>query len=129
MSKIHVVKAVILKKNSEVLISKRKKYLLQGGLWEFPGGKVETGESSIDALTRELREELAISVINPTPFLKFNYNYPEIEIYMDVWMVKKFSGGAKGNEGQTIAWVPIENLTSYKFPAANDCILDKIKMI
>jgi len=98
-------------------------------LWEFPGGKVEVGELPVDALRRELEEELAISVIDPTPFMKFDFDYPEKQIFMDVWMVKNFSGDAIGNEGQDIAWVSIDELISYKFPAADDRILENIKML
>jgi 8-oxo-dGTP diphosphatase len=61
--------------------------------------------------------------------MKFDFDYPEKKILMDVWMVKNFSGDAIGNESQDIAWVPIDELISYKFPAADDHILESIKML
>jgi 8-oxo-dGTP diphosphatase len=129
MNRLHVVLGLIVSSNHKILISKRKKHLFQGCLWEFPGGKVEAGESSVDGLIRELKEELTISVIDPTPFMEFDFDYPEKQIFMDVWMVKKFSGNVTSNEDQDIVWVPIDELTSYKFPAANDRILENIKML
>jgi|TARA_B110000444_G_scaffold182702_1_gene171581 8-oxo-dGTP diphosphatase len=129
MNRVHVVIGLILGSNDKILISKRKKHLFQGGLWEFPGGKVEAGESSLDALRREIKEELGIFIIDSTPFMKFDFDYPEKQIFMDVWVVKKFSGDATGNEGQVIVWVPIDKLSSYKFPAADDCILENIKKL
>mgnify|MGYP001163005842 FL=1 len=129
MNRVHVVVGLIVRSNHKILISKRKKHLFQGCLWEFPGGKVEVGELPVDALRRELEEELAISVIDPTPFMKFDLKKKKKQIFMDVWMVKNFSGDAIGNEGQDIAWVPIDKLISYKFPAADDRILENIKML
>ena len=129
MNRVHVVVGLIVRSNHKILISKRKKNLFQGCLWEFPGGKVEVGESSVDALRRELKEELTISVINPTPFMEFDFDYSEKQIFMDVWMVKNFSGDAIGNEGQDIAWVQIDELISYKFPAEDDRILENIKIL
>jgi 8-oxo-dGTP diphosphatase len=61
--------------------------------------------------------------------MEFDFDYPEKQIFMDVWMVKEFSGNATGNEGQDIVWVPTDELISYKFPAANDRILENIKML
>jgi len=129
MIQSHIVLAIILKNERQILIAKREEKLFQGGFWEFPGGKVETGESSNKALYRELREELNISIIEASPLLKFEYEYPEKLLLLDVWVVNSFSGEATGNEGQTVTWIPIDELSSYQFPAANKRILDAINKL
>jgi len=78
-------------------------------------------------LFRELKEELAISVLEMRPFIKLEHEYPERSIILDVWMVEKFTGNARGNEGQTIAWVSIDQLNQYQFPEANRLIVDKLQ--
>lgn len=127
MLKIYVVAAVILTKNKQILIAKRSDSKPQGGFWEFPGGKIERDETPTEGLFRELKEELAISVLEMRPFIKLEHEYPERSIILDVWIVEKFTGNARGNEGQTIAWVSIDQLNQYQFPEANRLIVDKLQ--
>jgi len=122
-----VVAAVIWAKNKKILITKRPDNKPQGGFWEFPGGKIERDETPTEGLFRELKEELAISVLEMRPFVKLEHEYPERSIILDVWMVEKFTGNARGNEGQTIAWVSIDQLNQYQFPEANRLIVDKLQ--
>ncbi len=129
MLKIHVVAAVILAKNKQVLIARRSKNKPQGGFWEFPGGKIEKDETAIEALSRELKEELAISVLEMKSFIKLEHEYPERSIILDVWMVEKFTGNARGNEGQTIAWVSVDQLNQYEFLEANRLVVDKLQTL
>ena len=110
-------------KIDEVLISKRPKGALQGDLWEFPGGKIETEEAEFDALRRELKEELDINVSVAEKVLQFSHKYPEELIVFSVWYVRDFNGNASGKEGQKIAWVSCEKLKEYSFPIANASIL------
>lgn len=127
MLKIYVVAAVIWAKNKKILITKRPDNKPQGGFWEFPGGKIERDETPTEGLFRELKEELAISVLEMRPFIKLEHEYPERSIILDVWIVEKFTGNARGNEGQTIAWVSIDQLNQYQFPEANRLIVDKLQ--
>ena len=127
MLKIYVVAAVIWAKNKKILITKRPDNKPQGGFWEFPGGKIERDETPTEGLFRELKEELAISVLEMRPFVKLEHEYPERSIILDVWIVEKFTGNARGNEGQTIAWVSIDQLNQYQFPEANRLIVDKLQ--
>ncbi len=127
MLKIYVVAAVILTKNKQILIAKRPDNKPQGGFWEFPGGKIERDETPTEGLFRELKEELAISILEMRPFIKLEHEYPERSIILDVWIVEKFTGNARGNEGQTIAWVSIDQLNQYQFPEANRLIVDKLQ--
>ena len=121
---IHVAVGVVINDLNRILISYRLKHLHQGGLWEFPGGKVKAGESVEFALKRELNEELGIEVIEAEPLLKIKYNYSDRQVLLDVWKIKKFAGVVEGREGQQFVWVERSKLSNYEFPAANSEILD-----
>ncbi|MBV1931614.1 MAG: 8-oxo-dGTP diphosphatase MutT [Porticoccaceae bacterium] len=128
IARIHVVAGVIYNpERDKILIAKRPADSHQGGLWEFPGGKVAAGELAYQALCRELREELAIGVTAATPLLSESYDYPDKNIQLESWIVEGFTGSATGNEGQEIAWVALSDLGAYDFPAANRSILDQIR--
>lgn len=116
---IHVAVGVIENRNGGILISRRNTNAHQGGLWEFPGGKVEHGETSRDALSRELREELGVTVRNAVPLIKIKHSYTDLNVLLDVWRVISYSGKPFGFEGQSIAWVKSCRLEKYAFPAAN----------
>ncbi len=116
---LHVAVGVIKNDQGHVLISLRHNSAHQGGLWEFPGGKVESGESTEQALKRELKEELGISAHILSPLIKTRHQYSDLNVLLDVWTVSRFSGSPTGLEGQRINWVCTEQLTDYNFPAAN----------
>lgn len=124
MSKlIHVAAAVIRDRRGHILIARRPDDKHQGGLWEFPGGKVEPGEPVADALARELHEELGIRVTSARPLILIPHHYPDKSVLLDVWEVDGFDGEAHGAEGQPVEWVTSEALDDYAFPAANAPIL------
>lgn len=110
-----------------MLIAQRPDHLHQGGKWEFPGGKIEQQEMPEDALSRELSEELDIDVISCHPLMNIRHDYPDKSITLDVWAVTDFSGIPKGNEGQIIKWVAMEDLDGYAFPDANHAIISLLK--
>ena len=127
MKEIHVVAAVIYAPAGDhILIARRPAHLHQGGLWEFPGGKVNGDETAFTALQRELREELAIVVKAALPLMEVSHRYPEKAVFLDIWEVREFSGEPRGNEGQEIAWVKIRELGSYSFPEANSGIVSAL---
>lgn len=117
--RLHVVAAVIVDTSGRILLAKRAKYRHQGGLWEFPGGKVETEEAPEQALVRELEEELGINATEFHPLITVAHDYPDRAVLLDVWRVTKFTGEPHGVEGQPVRWVAPDNLTHYPFPAAN----------
>lgn len=126
MACIHVAAAVIFGSDDRILIARRPDHVHKGGLWEFPGGKVEKDESVRVALVRELQEELAITVLSAEPLLKVRHDYPEKSVLLDVWKVTDFNGEARGNEGQAINWVSFGQLDEYQFPEANQPIIDEL---
>nr|WP_067298761.1 Nudix family hydrolase [Marinobacterium profundum] len=116
---IHVAAAVILDGDQRILLARRPDDKHQGGLWEFPGGKVEAGEPVRDALGRELHEELGIQVLSARPLIQIPHHYADKSVLLDVFVVDQFDGEAHGREGQPVRWVCAEQLSDYRFPAAN----------
>lgn len=125
---LHVVAAVISDQQGRVLIAKRPDDKHQGGLWEFPGGKVEKSETRQRALARELNEEIGITVKSCQPLIQFQYDYPDKSVLLDVWRVNDFSGEAHGREGQDIQWVNPTAFDDYEFPAANRPIITAARL-
>lgn len=124
--RVHVAVAVISNGDGHILIAKRPDHVHQGGFWEFPGGKVEAGETLEKALQRELHEELGIKVECCQPFIQVVHDYSDKQVLLDVWQVTGFSGDAVGREGQPIRWVEPAALSEYEFPAANSPILTRL---
>ena len=125
---LHVVAGVIRNENGEILLSRRPPGRHQAGKWEFPGGKVEAGETAQAALARELGEELGISASNLLPRIQVPYRYPDREIQLDVYDVLDYSGEPRGLEDQELTWVPLPELTRYEYPAANLPILTSLAL-
>jgi 8-oxo-dGTP diphosphatase len=123
MKLLQVAVGVVKNTEGQVLISLRAEALHQGGLWEFPGGKIELGESVEQALARELKEELAITVITSTPLITVKHHYPDLAVQLHVFLVEHFSGNAKSCVGQPCKWVNPAELASHAFPAANQPII------
>ena len=123
---IHVAAAVIEDGLGNIFLAKRPDDKHQGGLWEFPGGKVESGESPETALIRELDEEVGIQVTQCQPLIQVPYHYADKSVFLDVFRVTAFTGTAWGKEGQEVCWVPRSELDSYSFPAANQPILNAV---
>ena len=84
MKTVHVAVAVIENSAGDFLIAQRANHQHMGGYWEFPGGKVESGESIFAALQREIREEVALEIKSATPMLKIPFSYPDKKVLLDV---------------------------------------------
>jgi 8-oxo-dGTP diphosphatase len=123
---IHVA-AAIIHRNNQFLLSKRQSHQHQGDKWEFPGGKVESGESTEQALIRELKEEIDIDVTKASPFHQLSFSYPEKDVFLEFLLVTEFSGQERGLEGQQIAWFSKTELLALTFPDANVPVLAKIE--
>ncbi len=124
----HVVIAVIFNQHQQVLISLRGKDVHQGNLWEFPGGKVEIGESALQALKREIYEELNITIEKASPIKKISHHYHDKKILLDVWKIEAYSGMPQGQEGQAIKWQPINELKIDDFPRANISLIHSLQL-
>lgn len=126
--RVHVVAAVIRDAAQQILLALRPSAKHMGGLWEFPGGKCEVGESPQQALSRELQEELGIVTENPQPLIQVRHDYPDLHVLLDVYAVREFSGTAHGAEGQEVRWVAPSALSDYQFPAANRSIVTAARL-
>ena len=124
----HVAVAVIVNQNNEVLVALRPDYVHQGGLWEFPGGKVEAKENAYAALLRESKEELAIQIERAEPYLQVRHDYGDKSVLLDVWKVTQFSGEPYGVEGQLIKWHPLHDLNPEHFPEANMPVIRRLQL-
>ena len=123
MNRVHVAVGVILDRQQNILLTKRAADAHQGGLWEFPGGKVEDGEDLAVALRRELLEELGIAIGRTSPLISVQHDYADKAVLLDVHVVWDFAGEAVGLERQPLAWVCVQDLPDYEFPAANEPIV------
>lgn len=125
---VAVAAAVIHRSDDRFLISRRPRHLHQGGLWEFPGGKLEPGETPCQALHRELGEELGIRVQQAEPLIRVPWRYPDKAVVLEVWRVTAFAGEPRGREGQTLRWVDAMQLAELPFPAANQPIVTAARL-
>jgi 8-oxo-dGTP diphosphatase len=125
---IHVAAGAIFNDLGQVLLSLRPQHVHQGGLWEFPGGKIEAGEQVLAALTRELREELGIDLRQARPLIRVRHDYGDRCVLLDIWRVERFEGQARGREGQQLAWVEPEDLPRWPMPAADLPIVDAVRL-
>ncbi len=127
---IHVVAAIIRHPDDpeKIFISQRKSGQHLENLWEFPGGKVEQGESPYHALQRELYEEAGINIHAAQPFQSVRHRYPDKSILLDVWQVKSYSGEAHGKEQQNFEWVSLSKLADFDFPEADIPILKALQL-
>lgn len=128
MSPLQVAVGVVKNPEGKILISLRHADLHQGGLWEFPGGKIEALETAELALARELKEELNITVKVATPLITINHQYSDLTVQLKVFLVEQFSGEVKSCEGQPFKWVTPAELEDYAFPAANQSIITAARL-
>lgn len=120
---IHVAVGLVLD-NDRVFVAQRDQNAHQGGLWEFPGGKVDPGETVEAALSRELNEELGIFVDYAEPVMQIKHDYTDKIVLLDVWQIARYRGEPSGCEGQPVKWLAINELLAEQFPAANQAIVD-----
>ncbi|MGE0595782.1 MAG: (deoxy)nucleoside triphosphate pyrophosphohydrolase [Hyphomonadaceae bacterium] len=125
-----VAAAALIDPSGRVLITQRPQHKSLGGLWEFPGGKVEPGEAPEAALTRELREELDLTVEPDAlePFAFASHAYPDFHLLMPLYVAERWSGEPTldPNAAQAMAWTPIRDLRSYAMPPADIGLIERL---
>ena len=127
MKHLDVAVGVIVNQQNQILVALRDKHSPQGDLWEFPGGKREAGETWLQALSRELKEEIGIEVIQAAFFLELFHQYEKYSVSLNVWRVSEYAGEPHGAEGQPLRWVSVDELAGLRLPGANHPIVEKIK--
>lgn len=115
----HVVAGVIRDALGRILLARRTEGRDLAGLWEFPGGKVEPGESPQAALARELHEELGIHARVGPAVIRVPQQYPGKRLVLDVRVIEGYTGTPKGLDGQALAWAPPHKLADYPMPPAD----------
>ena len=124
MKTIRVVAAIIIEEG-KVFATQRGYGEFKDG-WEFPGGKIESGETPEQALVRELQEEVGITPIGATLFDKLEYQFPDRHITLWFWLVESWEGEPWGKEGQPGGWVSLHASDAEKFPPANAPVISRL---
>ncbi|MHB2017416.1 MAG: A/G-specific adenine glycosylase [Candidatus Xenobia bacterium] len=121
--------AAILNDAGEVLIQQRPPEGLLGGLWELPGGKQEAGEALSETVVRECREELGIAIAPEREIAVVKHAYTHFKVTLHAWLCRLVSGHPRPRAAQQLAWVPLDRLAEYPFPAANKRILAVLRQL
>ena len=115
--------------NGRVLIARRPPGKVLAGAWEFPGGKAQAGETRPQALARELKEELGITLIErPRPLIRVHHRYPFGAVLIDLWVVRRYGGELRGVEGQTLRWCPVDQLEDEDLLPADQPIIHALRL-
>ncbi len=123
-----MVAGVLDNARGEILVARRFDHAHQGGLWEFPGGKVEAAESPRVALARELDEELGVGVEAARPLIRVRHDYADVRVLLDVWRVTTWSGRIHGREGQSLKWLAAHALRELPMPAADEPVVTALRL-
>ena len=125
---IHVAAAVLIDRRGRILIAQRPAGKHLAGSWEFPGGKIEPGETRTAALARELKEELGVTIERPRPLLRLRHAYPYGEVLLDVWVVRRYRGEPRGLDGQALQWCSRRELPDVELLPADQPIVDALRL-
>lgn len=121
------VVAALIRDTDRVLICQRPAHKARGMLWEFVGGKVEPGESREEALIRECREELAITISVGDIFTEVTHTYPDLTIHLTVFNTEITAGVPRKLEHNDLRWITADELDRYAFCPADQSIVEKLR--
>jgi len=124
-----VVACALVDVDGRVLLARRPEGKKMAGLWEFPGGKLDPGETPEAALIRELKEELGIDVAAAclAPFAFASHDYETFHLLMPLFICRRWKGTPTSREGQTLAWVRATKLTEYEMPPADKPLIPLLR--
>jgi mutator protein MutT len=125
---VQVAVAVVIDRGGRVLIAQRPAGKHLAGAWEFPGGKIERGETRRQGLARELEEEIGITIEHPRPLMRLRHTYPTGEVLLDVWVVRRYRGEPRSLDGQGLLWCDREALTDAPLLPADRPILAALRL-
>lgn len=128
MPVVHVVAAALLDADGRVLLAQRPEGKHLAGYWEFPGGKVEPGETARDALQREIHEEIGVRIAMAEPLIRIPWHYAAKRILLDVYRVQAFDGVPHSCEGQPLKWVPATALDPHEMPEADHPVIHALAL-
>lgn len=126
MKRIEVAVGVMFNDQGQVLVGQRIVQDQYFEKWEFPGGKLEVGESPTQALARELKEELSIDVQSSQELMTLDHDYPDRQVRLYVRTVDAYSGQATSSEGQAIKWVALSALQELDFLQGNQPMIERL---
>ena len=126
MKKLQIAVGIIRNPQGEIFITQRAADSHMAHKWEFPGGKIEAGETPEEAVIRELQEEVGIAATSLHQFDKLEYQFPDRHITLWFWMVDGWEGEPWGKEGQPGQWMAQQTLDPQAFPPANEPIINKL---
>ena len=126
MGGLEVVAGALFDTTGRVLIAQRPPGKALAGRWEFPGGKLHEGEDAYAGLVRELREELGVEVHAAERLIRYSHAYPERIVWLDMWIVTRWSGEPRGLDGQGLKWVRVTELQGEDILEADRPIIEAL---
>ena len=120
------VVAALIRRDGKFMITRRPEGKARAGLWEFAGGKVEAGETLQDALVRECREEIGVTVEVGDPYMTVDYDYPDISVHLTLFEARIKEGTPIPMERNAIAWIAPEEIPNYPFCPADVPIVERL---
>ncbi len=127
MKRIDVAVGIVVNKEKKVLVGQRVVKDRYFAKWEFPGGKIEAGETVQAALRREFIEETGLIINDSSEFMELKHDYPDRQVKLHIRLVKHTQGTPQALEGQALKWVTLDELFELDFLEGNKSILDKLR--
>lgn len=125
---VHAAVAVLVREDGKVLLAQRPEGKPWAGWWEFPGGKIEQGESVLQALKREIEEELGTSIVEAYPWITRRFAYPERTVQLHFYQVRRWAGEPHGREGQALSWQRPDAVSVGPLLPANEPLLRMLSL-
>ena len=129
LKRIAVVAGILRNEHDQVLVAERIGDGPFHGLWEFPGGKIDASEAAPAALSRELEEEIGITVVESRHFLRLRHDYEDRRVGIDFFLVERWDNEPEGLEGQRLKWVAIAELSAEELLPADAPVVEALRAL